>query len=42
MRWFVRRWWEEFNWLIDHTPTLRGQLDFLFCRGVYDYRRATW
>lgn len=42
MGWFARRWWEEFNWLIDRTPTLRAQFDFWACRGDYDYRRATW
>lgn len=42
VRWFARSWWREWNWLIDRTPTLRGQLNFLLGHGQYDYRTQWW
>ena len=42
VRWFARRWLEEFNWLIDKTPFMRPLVDLYSARGAFDYRRARW
>ena len=42
LRWFGRRWWAEWNWLIDKTPGLRDQLNFWLARDSFNYRRAPW
>jgi hypothetical protein len=38
LRWFGRRWWAEWNWLIDKTPFMRPLCDFYTARGAFDYR----